>query len=166
MSTYEDDDDFDSYEDESNPLRALRKENRSKEKQIKQLQEQLTNLSKAQRERSLGDVLTSRGLNNKIARFIPEDVTSEEDVASWLDEFGDVFGASSGSDVQQEQAADADDPQSELLASLQKIASAQATGQAPNTSDNSQIAALIAGARTPEELNKVLFGNEFGPAAT
>ena len=155
---YEDDDD---YGDESNPLKALRKENRSKEKQIKELQEQLTALSKAQRERSLADVLTTRGLNSKIARFIPEDVASEEDVASWLDDNGDLFGITQSSVEESAQA----DPNAELHSALQKIATTQSTGQAP-TGDPSQIAALIAGARTPEELNKVLFGNEFGPAAT
>jgi hypothetical protein len=155
-----DDDDYD-YEDESNPLKALRKENRSKEKQIKELQEQLAGLSKAQRERSLGDVLSARGLNSKISRFIPEDVTSEEDVASWLDDNAELFG------VVPPAVADGDESPSEsdeTLQSLAKIATTQSTGQAP-TGDQGQIAALIAGARTPAELNKVLFGNEHGPAA-
>lgn len=151
-----DDDDFES--EESNPLRALRKENRSKDKQIKELQEQLSALSKAQRERSLADVLSARGLNDKIAKFIPETVTSEEDVASWLEEFGDVFGATPA----QPEVNDEVDPR---LETLQKIATTQATGQAPQGGPD-QIAALIASARTPEELNKVLFGNEYGPAAT
>ena len=154
---YDDDDDFESESD--NPLRALRKENRAKEKQIKELQEQLNSLSKAQRERSLADVLSARGLNDKIAKFIPETVTSEEEVASWLEEFGDVFGATP---AQPEVKDEAVDPRFEAL---QKIASTQATGQAP-TGDADQIASLIASARTPEELNKVLFGSEFGPAAT
>lgn len=152
-----DDDDFDS--DESNPLRTLRKENRAKDKQIKELQEQLTSLSKAQRERSMADVLTSRGFNKKIAAFIPETITSEEEVASWLEEFGDVFGATP---AQPEVQGESVDPR---LEALQKIAEVQNTGQAP-TGDAGQIAALIASARTPEELNKVLFGNEYGPAAT
>lgn len=155
---YDDDDDFDS---ESNPLRALRKENRAKEKQIKELQEQLSSLSKAQRERSLADVLNSRGVNAKVAKFIPEDVTSEEDVASWLDEYGDLFGAAQ---VKHDEAPAEQDPNAEALAALSKIATQQNTGQAP-TGDQDQIAALIAGARTPAELNKVLFGNEMGPAA-
>jgi hypothetical protein len=157
--SYDGYDDDDDYSEESNPLRALRKENRAKEKQIKELQEQLSNLSKAQRERSLADVLASRGLNDKIAKFIPETITSEEDVASWLEEFGDVFGATPA----KVEAGD-ESGEDETLAALQKIATTQATGQAPS-GDQAQISALIAGARTPEELNKVLFGNEFGPAA-
>jgi hypothetical protein len=156
---YDDDDDFDS---ESNPMKALRKENRAKEKQIKELQEQLSTLSKAQRERSLADVLNNRGVNAKVAKFIPEDVTSEEDVASWLDEYGDLFGVQ----VRQDEAPaeQAENPNAEVLNALSKIANTQNTGQAP-TGDQDQIAALIAGARTPEELNKVLFGNANGPAA-
>lgn len=156
-----DDDDFDV--EESNPLKALRKENRAKEKQIKELQEQLSSLSKANRERSLADVLSSRGLNSKIAKFIPEDVTSEEDVASWLDEFGDVFGATPAQSSNDGAPAE-QDPNAEVLAALSKIANTQTTGQAP-TGDQDQIAALIAGARTPEELNSVLFGNPNGPVA-
>lgn len=154
-----DDDDYD-YDDESNPLKALRKENRSKEKQIKELQEQLQSLSKAQRERSLGDVLASRGLNSKIARFIPENVTSEEDVASWLDDNAELFGVTPSQPAGDESPSESD----ATLQSLAKIATTQSGGQAP-TGDQGQIAALIAGARTPAELNTVLFGNEHGPAA-
>lgn len=158
--SYDGDYDDDDYSDESNPLKNLRKENRAKEKQIKELQEQLTAISKVQRERSLADVLTTRGLNSKIARFIPEDVTSEEDVASWLDANSDLFGVPAAST---EESAEADQ-NAELHSALQKIASTQSTGQAPS-GDPSQIAALIAGARTPEELNRILFGSADGPAA-
>lgn len=154
-----DDDDYD-FDDESNPLKALRKENRSKEKQIKELQEQLSALSKAQRERSLADVLATRGLNAKIARFIPENVTSEEEVASWLDENGDLFGVTPSQPAGDESPTESDP----VLESLAKIANTQSTGEAP-TGDQGQIAALIAGARTPAELNKILFGNADGPAA-
>jgi len=95
MSNYEDDeDDFDT---ESNDvLGQLRKANKAKEKQLKEIQEELLSLRKDKRDRTISEVLTARGVNPKISAFIPQDIDlTEESLSSWLAEYGDVFGVSS-----------------------------------------------------------------------
>lgn len=159
---YDYDDDYDDL-DGSSVLKQLRKENRSKEKQIKELQEQLKSITIQARERSVKDVLTAKGLNPKIARFIPEDVTSEEEVSAWIEEYAEVFG---GAKVEEQpKAADSkDEAPSPDLSAFTQNGQVQSTGSA-YSGDPDQLAALIQSARTPEELNKVLFGVESGPAA-
>ena len=91
---YEDDDDDVTTTDTSNDLvKQLRKANKQKEKELAELKAQFEGVSKAQRERSIKDVLESRGVNSKIAKFIPSDLDpTEESLSKWLDDNGDVFG--------------------------------------------------------------------------
>ena len=169
MSEYaydEFDDDFDEFGEEpsrreNNALRELRKANRAKDKQIKELMEQLTTVNKSVREQSVKEVLTSKGINPKVAALIPSEIQSPDEVTNWLSEYGDVFGI-----TQSEQGAEAPaqkqvDP---ALESLNRISSMQNSGQ-PFTNDADQIASLIANARGPEELNEILFGSTMGPQA-
>lgn len=160
-------DDYDDYDDEfggdargsdNNVLRELRKQNRAKEKQIKELTERLTGLAQQARERSVKDVLAAKGLSPKIAKFIPEDMTSEEEVSAWVEENAEIFGGVSAPVESDGEAAGPD------LSGLTQISQMQSTGQ-PFDGDADQVAALIRSARTPEELNKVIFGSSQGPDA-
>jgi hypothetical protein len=92
---YEDDEDEVTTQDTSGNdlVKQLRKAAKQKDKELAELRAQFENVSKAQRERSIKDVLESRGVNSKIAKFIPSDVDStEESLSKWLDDNGDVFG--------------------------------------------------------------------------
>lgn len=160
-------DDYDDYDDEfggdargseNNVLRELRKQNRAKEKQIKELTERLSSLAQQTRERSVKDVLAAKGLSPKIAKFIPEDMTSEEDVSAWVEENAEIFGGVPAPVETDGEAAGPD------LSGLTQISQMQSTGQ-PFDGDSDQIAALIRSARSPEELNKVIFGSSQGPDA-
>ena len=74
-------------------VKKLRKQLKIEQKRAKELESTLGELSKAQRERVLKDVLTSKGVNMKVAKFIPTDLdASEEAISSWLEQNGDVFG--------------------------------------------------------------------------
>ena len=74
-------------------VKKLRKALKSEQKKNKELETNLGTLTKAQRERVLKDVLSSRGVNAKVANFIPQELeSSEEAISSWLDENADVFG--------------------------------------------------------------------------
>jgi len=74
-------------------VKKLRKALKAEQKKAKELESTLGELSKAQRERVLKDVLTSKGVNMKISKFIPADLDSnEESISAWLDENADVFG--------------------------------------------------------------------------
>ena len=89
---YEDDDDF--TEDTSNDLvKQLRKASKQKDKELQELRSQFESLSKGQRERAIKDALAARGVNSKIASFIPQDIDpTEESVSKWLEDYADVFG--------------------------------------------------------------------------
>jgi len=92
---YEDDDDFN--DDSSNDLvKQLRKASKQKDKELNELKAQFESLNKAQRERAIKDALASRGVNSKIASFIPQDIDpTEESVSKWLEDYADVFGIES-----------------------------------------------------------------------
>jgi hypothetical protein len=105
----EDEDDLDTDNevqmDGSDLLKKLRKAKRNDEKRIKELTEQLEGLSKAQRERTVKEVLEQKGVNPKAQRLILKDLedVSEESVNTWLDDNGDLFGLTKEPAVTQEQ---------------------------------------------------------------
>ena len=97
MSNFEyedDDDDITTNSNDGNDLvKQLRKANKQKDKELAELKAQFGDISKVQRERAVKDVLEARGVNSKIAKFIPSDIDpTEESLSKWLDDNGDVFG--------------------------------------------------------------------------
>jgi hypothetical protein len=75
-------------------VKKLRKAKRADEKRIKELTDQLESLTKAQRERTVKEVLENKGINAKAARLILKDLddVSEESLNGWLQENGDLIG--------------------------------------------------------------------------
>lgn len=93
------DDDFDFEDDQpqrkpqgNDLVKQLRKADRAKEKQIKELEAELASLRSERRSATVSQILESEGVSTKIAKFIPADVTDAEAVKAWLDENSDVFG--------------------------------------------------------------------------
>ena len=94
---YEDDDDFGMNDSSNDLVKQLRKAAKQKDKELAELRAQFDGLSKAQRERSIKDALERRGVNSKIASFIPQDIDpTEESVSKWLEDYSDVFGIDLG----------------------------------------------------------------------
>ena len=94
---YEDDDDFDFDSSSNDLVKQLRKAAKQKDKELAELRSQFDGLNKAQRERSIKDALERRGVNQKIASFIPQDIDpTEESVSKWLEDYSDVFGIDLG----------------------------------------------------------------------
>lgn len=90
---WDDDDDDYSADAPSDLVKQLRKANKQKEKELAELKAQFEGLTKAQRERAIKDTLTARGVNAKIAAFIPGDIEASEDaISKWLNDYSDVFG--------------------------------------------------------------------------
>lgn len=162
MSGYEwdDDDDFDGASNDSNAMKELRKAYKAAQRQNKELLETLDSLKSSVRERSVKDVLAQRGVSPKVAKLIPAEATSAEEVEAWLDEFGEVFGIESNAPSEEQKPA-APDPD---LQAIGRISATQSSGQ-PYSGDADQLDALIRGAQSPEELNKILFGSLTGPQA-
>jgi small-conductance mechanosensitive channel len=82
-----------SFDSDTDLVKKLRKALKAEQKRSKELESSLGDLNKSQRERVLKDVLSSRGVNAKVASFVPNDLdASEEAISSWLDQNADVFG--------------------------------------------------------------------------
>lgn len=100
MSNYEDDEEDFEF-DSNDAFSQLRKANKQKDKQLKEIQSELAELRREKRDRTIKETLTARGVNPKIASFIPQDIDlTEESLSKWLEENGEVFGVSSQSSNQ------------------------------------------------------------------
>ena len=151
MSNYEyEDDDDDFTNDSSNDLvKQLRKASKQKDKELQELRAQFENLSKGQRERAIKDVLATRGVNSKIASFIPQDIDpTEESLSKWLDDNGDVFGIESG----QTQATPNVDPAQ--AAAYKRMTNTADSGASPE--HNADIMQKLLNANSREELDEVI----------
>jgi len=97
-----DDDEFDLEEEETQSrssddvLKKVRRAERSKDKQLKELQAELEALRKFQRETTISQVLSEKGVNPKVAKFIPADIEmSSDSISNWLTDNGELFGVTS-----------------------------------------------------------------------
>jgi hypothetical protein len=148
-TNYDEDDDFDFEDGPQDVVKQLRKVNRTLEKRLKEL-EQEANTAKAQnRQRTVKDVLTAKGINPKVAAFIPQDIEiSEEAVSNWLNEYGDVFGVNQES---KEGNSQAQDP---ALQAQKRINDVVSTGTPPGVDEDSM--AKILNATSAAELSALL----------
>ena len=151
MSNFEYEDDEDDFTQESGNndlVKQLRKAAKQKDKELQELREKFEGISKAQRERNIKDVLESRGVNSKIAKFIPSDLDpTEESLSKWLDENGDVFGF---------QVADSNQPVVDpaTAAAYKKMNNVTEQGLTPDSHDD--IMRKLMNANTKEELDEVI----------
>jgi hypothetical protein len=149
MSNYDyEDDDFDT--DNGNDLvKQLRKTAKQKDKELAELKAQYESLAKANRERAIKDALASRGVNSKIAAFIPQDIDpTEESVSKWLENYADVFGVQS----QSNQATPNVDPKQ--AAAYQRMTNAVEQGVTPEF--QAEIHRKLLNAQSREELDEII----------
>jgi hypothetical protein len=149
MSNYDyEDDDFDT--DNGNDLvKQLRKATKQKDKELAELKAQFDTLSKANRERAIKDALASRGVNSKIASFIPQDIDpTEESVSKWLEDYADVFGVQ----TQSNQATPNVDPKQ--AAAYQRMTNAVEQGATPEF--QADVHRRLMNASTREELDEII----------
>ena len=152
---YWDDDDEDdnaqfNFADETDLVKKLRKALKAEQKKAKELESSLGELTKSQRERVLKDVLTSRGVNTKVAKFVPQDIdASEEAISSWLEQNADVFGY----EVPQKQAVSAND-----LASLRQIDIVTQGALSPDRVQD--IESRLANAQSEDEILALITGSQ------
>ncbi len=149
MSNYDyEDDDFDT-NDGGDLVKQLRKATKAKDKELAELKAQYESLAKANRERAIKDALASRGVNSKIASFIPQDIDpTEESVSKWLEDYADVFGVQS----QSNQATPNVDPKQ--AAAYQRMTNAIEQGATPEFQE--EVYRRLMNAQTREELNEVI----------
>jgi hypothetical protein len=149
MSNYDyEDDDFDT--DNGNDLvKQLRKANKQKEKELAELKSQFESISKSNRERAIKDALASRGVNGKIAAFIPQDIDpTEESVSKWLEDYADVFGY----ETQSNQATPNVDPKQ--AAAYQRMTNVVEQGATPEF--QADVHRRLMNANSREELDEII----------
>ena len=149
---WEDEEDEDTptgaFESDTDLVKKLRKALKAEQRKNKDLETSYGELTKAQKERILKDVLASKGVNQKIAQFIPSDIEASEDaISAWLDNNGDVFGYK----PTEKPAVNQDD-----INSLRKM-DAVLTG-AETSASSDDLMNRIAGASTEEEILSILSG--------
>ena len=151
---YEDDDDTDtSVESLSNDLvKQLRKANKAKDKELADLKANFESLNKAQRERAIKEALASRGVNQKIFSFIPQDIDpTEESVSKWLEANADVFG------LQTEEVPQKPNVDPAQAAAYKRMTNTVEQGITPE--HNEDIMKKLMNANTREELDAVIKGS-------
>ena len=150
MSNYDyEDDDFDTDSSGNDLVKQLRKATKQKDKELAEMKAQFETLNKAQRDRAIKDALASRGVNGKIAAFIPQDIDpTEESVSKWLEDYADVFGYESN----QTQATPNVNPAD--AAAYKRMTNTVETGVSPEHNDN--IMQKLMNANSREELDEVI----------
>ena len=145
---YEDEDDNNNVDTSTDLIKQLRKANKQKEKELADLKAQFEGLNKSQRERAIKDALAARGVNTKIASFIPQDIDpTEESVSKWLESNADVFGIQ----VAENQTPNIDPAQAKQY---QRLTNAAEQGNSPNAA--ADIMQKLLSANSREELDDVI----------
>ena len=145
---YEDDDDFDFDSSSNDLVKQLRKAAKQKDKELAELRAQFDGLSKAQRERSIKDALERRGVNQKIASFIPQDIDpTEESVSKWLEDYADVFGI----DLGQNQSTNVDPAD---IAAYKKMTGTADAATSPER--GADVMSRLMNANSKEELDQII----------
>ena len=146
---YEDDDDFDTNDSSNDLVKQLRKASKQKDKELNELKAQFESLNKSQRERAIKDALASRGVNSKIASFIPQDIDpTEESVSKWLEDYADVFGI----ETSQTQATPNVNPND--AAAYKRMTNSADSGVSPE--HNGDIMQKLMNANSKEELDEII----------
>ena len=145
---YEDEDDNATVDTSTDLIKQLRKANKQKEKELAELKAQFEGLNKSQRERAIKDALAARGVNTKIASFIPQDIDpTEESVSKWLESNADVFGIQSS----ENQTANVDPTQAKQY---QRMTNAAEQGNSPNA--QADVMQKLLNANSREELDTII----------
>jgi hypothetical protein len=145
---YDDDDDFGIEDDSTDLVKKLRRAARVNEKRAKELEAELQTLRTEQRKSTVKSVLESKGIRPSIAKYIPEDVTSAEDIDAWLADNAEDFGIVVQNDAPQKQAT---------LAQLRQMDNITTDAMSPGGIDDMML--RLDQAQSAEEIENLIFGS-------
>jgi len=132
-------------------LKKVRRADRAKEKRIRELESELSSLRKFQRDSVVQSVLNEKGVNAKVASFIPSDLdTSPEAINLWLEQNADVFGIQLS---RQESVLNDED-----ISALRQIDGV--TSNALSVEGSNDLMSLLANASSAEEIMQMIYGSE------
>ena len=144
----EDEETTNVYESDTDLVKKLRKALKVEQRKNKELETSYSEITKAQKERILKDVLSSKGVSLKIAQFIPADIEASEDaISAWLDSNGDVFGYT----PTEKQKVNQED-----ISSMKKMDAVLTGAETPISSDD--LLNRIANADSEDEVISILSG--------
>ena len=146
----EDDVSFENqFDTDTDLVKKLRKALKAEQRRSKELETNYSELTKSQKERILKDALASRGVNPKVAAFVPSDIEASEDaIAAWLDNNADVFGFAS---------KETKSVNNQDIDSLKKMDNVLTGLESPGTSND--LERKLAAAESQEEIMSLLSGN-------
>jgi hypothetical protein len=145
----------DEYEDQDNGPADLRKALKKAQKEREALEVELNQMRKDLKSRTVKEVLESKGVPAKLAKLIPSDVDSPEQIDAWLNEYSDVFGLRNNQEEPAQPNVD-----EETIRASQRINQTTSTAQTPSGEDSVHQRLLAAGSR--DELDKMIFGSSTG----
>jgi hypothetical protein len=146
----EDDVDMTTFDSDTDLVKKLRKALKVEQKRNKDLESSLGELTKSQRERVLKDVFASRGVNPKVAAFIPNDLdASEEAISGWLEQNADIFG------IQVEPKKEID---SRDVASLRQMDNVTTGALSPDKAEDMSI--KIQSAQSADDILNLIYGSQ------
>lgn len=160
MSQYEyDGEDFDLEVDDSelsgtDLVKKLRKQINAMNKALKEKDELLSEYEEVAYQESISETLEAWGLNPRIAAFVPDDIEDEDDLAAWLDEYGDAFNV--GSFQREEEVSEGSALNDDALQASELMADLEEGGFDPEV--GLDIQHRMEQAETPEELLSMLRG--------
>jgi len=144
----------DDYEEQDNGPAELRKALKKAQKEREAIEAELNKMRSDLRARQVKDVLASKGVPDKLAKLIPSDIDTPEQIDSWLSEYSDVFG------IQKQEEAVQPTVDEETINANQRINQSTSTAQIPSSDGNAY--QKLMGAKTKEELDQMIFGQSLG----
>jgi hypothetical protein len=133
-------------------VKKLRRSDRAKEKRIKELEAELGSLRKTQRDYTVKSTLEGKGINPKIAAFIPQDLdVNSPDFENWLNEYGDVFGVTNPVEDSQQEISQQD------LATLRQMDIVTAGASSPDRDED--IMLRLNQAESADDIINMIYGS-------
>lgn len=145
----------DDYEEQDSGPADLRKALKKAQKEREALEAELNQIRKDLKSRTVKEVLESKGVPAKLAKLIPSDVDSPEQIDAWLNEYSDVFGLQSNQEEPAQPNVD-----EETIRASQRINQTTSTAQTPSGEESVHQKLLAAGSK--EELDRMIFGQSIG----
>jgi len=145
----------DEVEEQDNAPADLRRALKKAQKEREAIEAELNKMRSELRARSVKDVLASKGVPDKLAKLIPSDFDTPEQIDSWFTEYSDVFALQAKQEEPVQPTVD-----EETVKANQRINQSTSTAQIPSADGNSY--QKLMGAKTKEELDQMIFGQSLG----
>lgn len=147
----------DQYDDSgSDAISQVRKAEREARKRLKELEKELEEFRSRERVRSLSEVVGKHGLPSKVAELVPDYLTDPVEIDKWIEDRIDVFRPV-GSEPASAESAPLAPPEG-----ADRFRAAVDGGRTADA-DESTLIAQINAAKTPEDLNRLIFGSRHAP---